>query len=92
MVAALQMLIKPRYFRTLKYFVTVLPKGYAVASIDYRLDTSISNRAVINAMYDARAAIRFFKAYASTYKIDTAKVFMGGESAGAMSSFKRKLY
>jgi len=61
-------------------------RGYAVASIDYRLDTSISNRAVINAMYDARAAIRFFKAYASTYKIDIAKVFMGGESAGAISS------
>lgn len=61
-------------------------RGYAVASIDYRLDTSISNRAVINAMYDARAAVRFFKEYASTYKIDTAKTFMGGESAGAISS------
>ena len=70
----------------IKIFCDSFAQRYAVASIDYRLDTSISNRAVINAMYDARAAIRFFKAYASTYKIDIAKVFMGGESAGAISS------
>jgi len=61
-------------------------RGYAVVSIEYRLDTSISNRAIINAMYDARAAVRFFKANSSFYKIDTAKIFMGGESAGAISS------
>jgi acetyl esterase/lipase len=61
-------------------------RGYTVASINYRLDTSLSNRAIINAMYDARAAIRFFKANAATYKIDTAQIFMGGESAGAISS------
>ena len=61
-------------------------RGYAVASIDYRLDTALSNRAVINAMHDARAAVRFFKANAAIYKIDTAKIFMGGESAGAISS------
>jgi acetyl esterase/lipase len=35
-------------------------RGYAAAAINYRLDTSISNRAVINAMHDAKAAVRFF--------------------------------
>ena len=64
-------------------------RGYAVASIDYRLDsasTSLSNRAIINAMHDAKASIRYFKANASLYKIDTTKIFIGGESAGAITS------
>lgn len=61
-------------------------RGYVVASLDYRLDTSISNRAIINAMHDARAAVRFFKANASSYKIDTSNIFLGGESAGAINA------
>jgi acetyl esterase/lipase len=61
-------------------------RGYVTASLDYRLDTSISNRAIINAMHDARAAVRFFKANAATYKIDTSKIFLGGESAGAINA------
>jgi len=61
-------------------------RGYTVASINYRLDTSISNRAVINAMHDTKAAVRFFRANASLYKIDTNLIFMGGESAGAITS------
>jgi para-nitrobenzyl esterase len=61
-------------------------RGYAVASIDYRIDSAINNRAIINAMHDARAAVRFFKTYATTYKIDTAQIFIGGESAGAITS------
>lgn len=61
-------------------------RGYVVASLDYRLDTSISNRAIINAMHDARAAVRFFKANAVFYKVDTANLFLGGESAGAITA------
>lgn len=61
-------------------------RGYVVASLDYRLDTSISNRAIINAMHDARAAVRFFKAQAASYKIDTSNIFLGGESAGAINA------
>lgn len=61
-------------------------RGYAVASINYRLDTSISNRAVINAMHDAKAAVRFFKANASNYSLDTNLFFIGGESAGAITA------
>lgn len=68
------------------YCETMAKKGYAVASIDYRLDTSISNRAVIHAMHDAKAAIRFFRANATTYKIDTSLIFVGGESAGAVTA------
>ena len=61
-------------------------RGYAVACINYRLDTSISNRAVINAMHDAKAAVRFFKSNRTTCKIDTSLIFIGGESAGAITS------
>ncbi|MFK8037918.1 MAG: T9SS type A sorting domain-containing protein [Crocinitomicaceae bacterium] len=68
-------------------------KGYAVANLDYRLDpnfdiyNSATNRRVMtDAMHDAKQAIRFFKANATIYKIDTSLVFIGGESAGAATS------
>ncbi|MEO6305325.1 MAG: T9SS type A sorting domain-containing protein [Bacteroidia bacterium] len=64
-------------------------RGYAVAAVDYRLDTggsSLSNRAIINAMHDAKSAIRFFKANRLIYRIDTSKIFIGGESAGAITA------
>lgn len=68
-------------------------KGYAVANIDYRLDPNFSlynslgnRRAMTDAMHDAKQAIRYFKANAATYKIDTSLVFIGGESAGAITS------
>lgn len=68
-------------------------KGYAVASISYRLDpnfdygTSDSNRrAMVDAMHDMRAAVRFFKANHADYRIDTSNIFVGGESAGAMTA------
>ncbi len=64
-------------------------RGYVVASIDYRLDsipTGLSNRGIINAMHDAKAAVRYFKRFATTYKIDTNLIFFGGESAGAITA------
>ncbi|HYF70912.1 MAG TPA: T9SS type A sorting domain-containing protein [Ohtaekwangia sp.] len=68
-------------------------KGYAVANIDYRLDpdfnlynSSSDRRAMTDAMHDAKQAIRYFKANAAIYKIDTAFVFIGGESAGAITA------
>lgn len=68
-------------------------KGYAVANIDYRLDpnfelynSATDRRAMTDAMHDAKQAIRYFKANATTYKIDTSLVFIGGESAGAITS------
>lgn len=61
-------------------------RGYATASINYRLDSTISNRAIMNAMYDAKAAVRFFKANFEVYGIDTSLMFIGGESAGAITA------
>lgn len=68
-------------------------KGYAVANIDYRLDpnfnlynSSSDRRAMTDAMHDAKQAIRYFKANATTYKVDTSLIFIGGESAGAITS------
>lgn len=68
-------------------------KGYAVANIDYRLDPNFDlynsnsdRRAMTDAMHDAKQAIRYFKANATAYKIDTSLVFIGGESAGAITS------
>lgn len=76
-------------------------KGYAVANIDYRLDPNFDiynsnsdRRAMTDAMHDAKKAIRYFKANAATFGIDTSLVFIGGESAGAatamMASFVDK--
>ncbi|RYY32610.1 MAG: alpha/beta hydrolase, partial [Sphingobacteriaceae bacterium] len=68
-------------------------KGYAVASIDYRLDptanvfvTDTNRRPITDAMHDLKAAIRFFKANQSKYRIDTANIVTGGESAGAVTA------
>jgi pimeloyl-ACP methyl ester carboxylesterase len=68
-------------------------KGYAVANIDYRLDPNFSlyssntdRRAMTDAMHDLRAAIRFFKANRNLYKVDTANIIIGGESAGAATA------
>lgn len=74
-------------------------KGYAVASINYRLslptnglcwDTDLDSirmvRAVFRAVQDAKAAVRFFRAHAAEYRIDTSNVFVGGVSAGAFTA------
>lgn len=68
-------------------------RGYAVASISYRLDPGFhifqsadNRRAMTDAMHDLRAAIRFFKANHATYRIDTSNIFITGESAGAVTA------
>lgn len=58
----------------------VLARGYAVASIDYRLSGEAKFPAQI---HDVKAAIRFLKANATTYAIDKNHVATWGESAGA---------
>ena len=67
-------------------------RGYVCATIDYRLgmgfpiDSVNATKAVIRAVQDMKAAVRFFRqdAYTSnTYKIDTNFIFAGGTSAGA---------
>jgi|GEM_PF-2700994 len=68
------------------YCDSLARRGYAVASIEYRLDTVICNRAIVNAMHDMRAAVRFFKTESSFYGIDSTLIFVTGESAGAITA------
>lgn len=67
-------------------------KGYACASIEYRLgwsglipDSIRIGEALIRGVQDAKAAVRYFwqdAATTNTYRIDTNHIFMGGSSAG----------
>ena len=70
-------------------------RGYVCASIDYRLgffpiDSANAVKAVVRAVQDMKAAIRFFyKDRAdgtNLYKIDTNNIFVGGSSAGAITA------
>lgn len=54
-------------------------KGYAVASIEYRLSNSAHFPAPVE---DAKKAIRYLQAHTEEYGIDPARVVIGGESAG----------
>jgi acetyl esterase/lipase len=63
--------------------------GYVAASVNYRLGyNQLSGKSAIRATYrgvqDARAAIRFLKEKYQQYKIDTNRIFIAGESAGAI--------
>ncbi len=67
--------------------------GYAAASVNYRLGLNTLSqgsaiRAVYRAVQDARAAVRFFKENHQLYKIDTTRIFLLGESAGAIMSLQ----
>lgn len=66
--------------------------GYTTAAIDYRVGyffpvTEVNTtNAVIRAMHDMKAAVRFFKKNASVYKVDTSLFIVGGVSAGAITA------
>lgn len=76
--------------------------GYVVASIDYRVgmtnfpfpgpDSTDATEAVIRAVHDAKAAVRFFKKDVSlngnTYGVDTSNIFFGGVSAGGFMALQ----
>ncbi len=69
-------------------------RGYAAASIDYRLydifgipDSVTMTDVVIKAVSDMKAAVRFFRedaATANVYKVDSNLIFAGGISAGGI--------
>lgn len=69
-------------------------KGYACASIDYRLgffpiDSANAVKAVVRAVQDLKAAIRFFykdKQTTDSYHVDTNLIYIGGSSAGAITA------
>jgi dipeptidyl aminopeptidase/acylaminoacyl peptidase len=68
--------------------------GYVTVSINYRLlapsGCTGSNSAsgcivaALDAMDDAKAAVRWLRANAATYRIDTNRIGIGGESAGGI--------
>jgi acetyl esterase/lipase len=69
------------------YFASL---GYVTASINYRLGFKLAKgsieRAGYMALQDAHAALRFLIANAGKYNIDTNYVFVGGSSAGGITT------
>ena len=74
-------------------------KGYATATIDYRLIPANSQFAVllnrtrladqiVRASSDMKAAVRFFRHGATTYHIDPNRIIMAGYSAGAITALQ----
>src|SRR5919112_402905 len=71
--------------------------GYVAVSINYRLlspegcggnpdPTPVCENAGREAQHDAQAAVRWLRANADTYRIDTSRIAMAGASAGAVTS------
>lgn len=60
-----------------------LKRGYAVVSINYRMSGEASFPALV---YDVKAAIRYVRANATTYKINPDKIAVWGGSAGGYLS------
>jgi para-nitrobenzyl esterase len=67
-------------------------RGYVTASSSYRL--GISNltdpvayaEAIYRAIQDARSVVRYFRANATQYRIDTSRIYIGGGSAGSIAA------
>jgi acetyl esterase/lipase len=59
--------------------LTLLPRGYAIASISYRFSQQAKFPAQIN---DVKGAVRFLRANAEKYKIDPNRFGVWGASAG----------
>jgi len=56
-------------------------KGYAVVSLNHRLGTSMG-MAALPAIQDGKAAVRFLRANAAKYQLDSGKFAVWGNSAG----------
>ena len=69
-------------------------KGYVNVSINYRLvasgcpgsDVNACVTGIAQAREDAQTAVRFLRANASRYRIDTGRIAIGGSSAGAITA------
>lgn len=72
------------------FFVTLAERfakrGYVTTSIEYRLYGSLTPDAVRQAYEDAKAAVRWLRANAATYGLDTTRIAVGGKSAGAITA------
>jgi predicted esterase len=68
-------------------------KGFVVASVNYRLGYvflpgrySNLERAMYRAVQDVRAALRYLSHHKNDYRIDPNMIFLGGNSAGGITS------
>jgi acetyl esterase/lipase len=64
-------------------------RGYVTASINYRLqpnETDDLRQALIQAVYDTKAAIRYIRATSDIWHIDIEKIAVIGSSAGAVTA------
>jgi dienelactone hydrolase len=67
-----------------------MERGYAVIAIDYRLDPNLNGphteldqlTAASDAIADAQESVRWLRAHATTYNIDTTRIAAAGDSAG----------
>jgi len=65
-------------------------RGYVAATIDYRVGMEFPENvttileALLRGVQDTKAAVRFFRAHAAQYGIDTSRIFLEGSSAGSM--------
>lgn len=87
-----------------KFCSLMAAKGFVVAPINYRLgwtksetnpchaDTTEAFQAYYRALQDTRAAIRFLVANSAKYSIDTNWIFVGGASAGGVTSLSIPYY
>ena len=62
-----------------RYTKVLVEHGYVAVSINYRLSGEATFPAAIQ---DAKAAVRFLRAHADTYKIDATRIGSWGDSAG----------
>lgn len=80
----------------------LIQRGYVCASINYRLgwdtmtggQTSIDSQraAIYRSVQDTRAALRYFVNNANAYGIDPDYIYVGGSSAGAITTFFTTYY
>lgn len=81
------------------FMIQMAQRGYVVATVNYRLgwdsggadpaeclgDPASLVDAYYRAAQDVNASMRYFIEHANEYGIDTAMIFMGGQSAGVMA-------
>ena len=71
------------------YCQTLASKGYVVANMNYQL---APEGRYPTQMLQVNEAIAFLLAHAADYRIDTTKIFIGGDSAGAHLSSQMGVY
>ncbi|MFN8277473.1 MAG: alpha/beta hydrolase fold domain-containing protein [Chitinophagales bacterium] len=72
--------------RVLEPCSLIAARGFVCASVEYRLGIPNNDyaQAIYRGVQDLKAAIKFFRANAAVYGIDTSQIFIGGRSAGAI--------